>query len=86
LDQLKPFLQVLEQKANMEIWSDQNINQSDDWEGEIQKALFNADAAILLISQNFLGSDYINNVELPALLRSEKEKGLRIFPFQVRML
>jgi formylglycine-generating enzyme required for sulfatase activity len=80
LTKIDPFLKGLKQKADFEIWSDENIMPSNKWDSEIKKALFEADAAILLVSQDFLVSDYINNIELPELLKFVKERGLRIFP------
>ena len=83
LSKMKPFLKGLEKKADFKIWSDEGIRHSDSWDGEIKKALYEADAAILLVSQDFLVSDYINEIELPELLKSVKELGLRIFPLIV---
>lgn len=83
LEKLRPFFKVLEKKANFDFWSDNRIVPSSQWRGEIEKALFEAEAAIILVSQDFLASDYINDVELPTLFKSVSEKGLRIFPLIV---
>lgn len=80
LKRLKPFLQPLVRDEELKIWSDTDIKPSSDWHASIQKALSEANAAILLISQDFIASDYIKNNELPQLLNAASDRGLRIFP------
>jgi formylglycine-generating enzyme required for sulfatase activity len=80
LDKLLPFLRPLEREAKLQVWSDTDLQPSSDWRAEIQKALNEADAAIVLISQDFLASDFIASNELPQLLSAASERGLRIFP------
>jgi len=57
LERLKPFLQPFIREEDLRLWSDKDIKPSSDWHAEIQRALNDADAAILLISQDFLASD-----------------------------
>ncbi len=80
LDKLMPFLRPLERDAMIQLFSDTEIRASSDWHAEIQTAITDADAAILLISQYFLASDYVTTDELPELLASAAQRGLRIFP------
>ena len=80
LERLKPFLKPLVREEELQIWSDENIKPSSVWEADIQKALNESDAAILLISQDFLASDFITSKELPQLLSAASQRGLRIFP------
>lgn len=80
LENLMPFLKPLVRGEEMKIWSDKEIKPSSDWLFEIKKALFEADAAILLVSQDFLASDFIAINEVPQLLTAASERGLRIFP------
>jgi predicted nucleotide-binding protein len=63
--QLKPW----ENKNLLELWSDKRIELSQDWHQEIQQALEATAVAVLLVSPDFLASDYIRDHELPLLLR-----------------
>jgi len=80
LDRLKTFLRPLEREAQLGLWSDTDIQPAANWHADIQTALTDADAAILLISPDFLASDYVASDELPQLLGNARERGLKIFP------
>jgi hypothetical protein len=82
--ELKKWLKPLEQSDLITIWDDSEIKAGDEWRDEIEKALNSAKAAILLISQDFLTSEFITEVELPSLLDSAKEKGVKILWIAVR--
>jgi len=49
------------------------------WERQIQEVLDAACAGLLLVSQDFLVSNFINNVELPRLLDAAQRSGKRVF-------
>lgn len=83
LDQLRKFLVHFEDQ-DISIWDDRQINAGAQWKDEIQKALRDAKAAVLLISQDFLNSKFIKTEELPALLEKAKSDGLLIFWVPVR--
>jgi len=81
---IKKFLYVLEEQGVIEFWDDTKIQPGSDWKAEIQKALESAKAAVLLISQDFLISDFIKKFELPKLLKDAENKGKKIFWIPVR--
>jgi len=60
------------------LWDDNKIDAGDKWREKIGDALSQAKAAVLLVSDNFLASDYISDNELPPLLEKEKSGGLKI--------
>lgn len=77
-------LEVLERQDYLEVWTDDDIRFGDKWLREIEAAADQAAAAVLLITPDFLTSDFINQKEIP-LLRSLKAKlGLRLLPVIVR--
>jgi hypothetical protein len=59
-------------------WSDRDLK-GGEWEPQIQRAMKGAVATVLLVSDNFLASDYIIQKELPYLLKARSERGLMIF-------
>jgi hypothetical protein len=78
MKELKKWLKPLEQSDLIDVWDDTRIQPGQDWREEIQKALDDARLAILLVSQDFLTSEFISNDELPKLLDSAKNKGVEI--------
>jgi hypothetical protein len=56
-------------------WSDRAINVGDKWFEEIQKALKASDLGLLLISLDFLNSEFIAREELPYILHEEQIDG-----------
>lgn len=63
-----------------DLWVDDNIPGGGKWEQEIEKAIGTADMGVLLISANFLTSDFITNNEIPLLLRRCEKDGMLIYP------
>jgi hypothetical protein len=84
MERLQTHLRSLERFSNIEAWDDRRIEAGDDWLGAIQTALDNASAAILLVSADFLASDFISENELPALLQKAHNSGTRIIPVLVK--
>src|SRR5207249_3434720 len=50
------------------------------WREEIELALGRASIAVLLISADFLASEFIATKELPTILKAESERGLVVVP------
>ncbi|WP_010177683.1 toll/interleukin-1 receptor domain-containing protein [Aquimarina agarilytica] len=79
LDELRVHLSYLEREYKFEIWEDSKIRAGDDWRNEIYEAIEKTSIAVLLVSANFIASDFINSEELPALLEIAENKGAKIF-------
>jgi CheY-like chemotaxis protein len=79
---LKKFttnLGVLERRNLITVWTDTQIRPGAKWKTEIKEALTAAKIALLLVTPEFLASDFIRNKELPSIFRSARKKGLVIF-------
>ena len=65
----KPFLK------HIDFWDDSKIQPGKKWKEEIRTAISETKIAILLVSTDFLGSEFIATDELPPLLRAAEEEG-----------
>jgi hypothetical protein len=80
LDRLRVHLKPLERNGTLGVWDDTRIAAGQAWHGEIRQALEAAAVAVLLISADFLASDFIAGEELPPLLAAAERRGVRILP------
>jgi len=84
LDRLMVHLKPLEKEGLIDLWVDTRLRAGDKWEKEIKKALEQATVAILIISADFLASNFITDNELPPLLLKAEEEGVRMLPLLVK--
>ncbi len=84
LDEIKTNLKVLElNEIDFEVWDDTKIHSGANWKKEIEEALNDCKIAILIISTHFLASDFIQNNELPLLLKKAEKEETTILPLIV---
>jgi hypothetical protein len=84
-DALLSHLRVVQAGAEaIEVWSDDEIGAGEAWEAAIDKAVSRARVAILLVTANFLSSEFILRKEVPALLRRREQDGVRMIPLIAR--
>jgi hypothetical protein len=62
--ELQKYLSVLRRNKVISDWSDRRISGGTEWEGAIDENLKNAQIILLLISADFLNSDYCWDVEM----------------------
>lgn len=77
-DRLLIHLRAIADKV--EVWSDSAITVGESWHREIAKAISTADVAILLVSADYLASEFIASEELPRLLESSAHGRTLILP------
>jgi len=75
ITEFRPFLKVLEREYNIAFWYDRKIPGGSNWEEEIRNHMSRARVALLLVSQDFIASDFIHHEELPELTRAAKKDG-----------
>jgi hypothetical protein len=80
VSELRPFLLPLARAGRVAWWDDSHLQLGDDWEGEIERVLEEAQVAVLILSQDFLNSDFIREVELPRILARARQERLRVIP------
>lgn len=80
LTHLEPYLR----SGSVEGWCDRDIVSGSKWFDELQAALSKTSVAILLVSPDFLASDFIHDHELTPLLKKAELGGVKILWVQIR--
>jgi hypothetical protein len=80
LKRVRVHLRPLERRRVFKLFDDSQIEPGKRWKDEIKAALDRARVAILLVSADFLASEFIAENELPPLLKKAKNGGAIILP------
>jgi hypothetical protein len=83
-DKLMKSLSPLREKGRIEEWHDRKILAGESWGDEIDAALDRADIILLLLSNDFLDSPYINDVEVERALARHRDGTAVVVPILLR--
>lgn len=80
LSRLQVHLMPLARDFGIDLWDDTKIKSGMNWRQEINEAMRTARVAILMVSADFLASEFIVKNELPPLLAAASKEGTLILP------
>jgi CheY-like chemotaxis protein len=83
-DELQDHLAILERRGVIRSWHDRAIVPGHDWSQEIDQHLREADLVLLLISKDFVASDYIMGVELGLAMQRQQRGEATVVPILLR--
>jgi len=83
-DELSKHLAMLKRQHVITAWHDRRIGAGKEWENEIDEHLNTVDIILLLISSDFLASDYCYDVEVKTAMKRHDEGEARVIPVILR--
>jgi molecular chaperone DnaK len=81
---VKKSLTIIALNNGYRVWIDRMIDTGKYWEEEIYSEIEKSSIAILLLSNDFLSSDFILKNELPRIFAEKERRYLQVFPIMVR--
>src|SRR5215204_933285 len=82
--ELQTHLVMLRRNGVVREWSDRRINPGQEWDKQIDEHLESADIILLLVSPNFLASDYCYDIEVARAMERHEAGEARVIPVILR--
>jgi hypothetical protein len=83
-NELEKHLSILKRQGVISEWHDRKISGGSEWETEIDQQLQSASIILLLISSDFLASDYCYGKELKNAMERHEKGDARVIPIIIR--
>jgi hypothetical protein len=83
-ERLETHLKLLKRQGIIQDWHDRRISAGTEWEGQINQYLESAQIILLLISADFLASDYCYDKEMQRALARHEAGEARVIPIMLR--
>jgi TIR domain/AAA domain len=84
VEDLENHLSALKWQGHITTWHKRNISAGTEWSSETNKSLNTADIILLIISADFIASDYCYGVEMQQALARHTAKDVRVLPIIAR--
>jgi len=86
LIKLENHLSVLKRNGNIDTWNCRQLIPGEKWDGKIKQELEEADIILFLVSDDFLATDYIWDIEIKRAIERENENPakVKVIPIIVR--
>ncbi len=81
---LKSHLSPLRRQGLIDVWHDRDISAGTEWEQEISKHLNEAHIILLLISSDFMNSDYCYSIEMQRAIERHNSEEVCVIPIILR--
>ncbi len=82
--QLETSLVMLRRRGVVRQWSDRRISPGQEWDRQIDEHLESADIILLLISPDFLASNYCYDIEVTRAMQRHEAREARVIPVILR--
>jgi hypothetical protein len=82
--ELEKHLALLSQQDAIHVWHDRRIDPGAEWKKEIDKNLEEADIVLLLVSADFMASQYCTGIEMKRALERQNSGSTRVVPILIR--
>ena len=83
-EELETHLKILQRQGMIQTWSDRCILPGDEWKDEIDDKLNRADIILLLISSDFIASDYCYDIEMKRAMERHANDEAVVIPVVLR--
>jgi hypothetical protein len=83
LNEMRKMLAPVIKGNVVPVWHDQSIRPGKEWRREIATALRKTKVGVLLVTKNFLASEFINKVELKYLRENARTNRIKLLPVSV---
>ena len=84
VDELKRHLSLLMRRGDITLWSDAAILPGEVWTSKLSEEIEQADIVLLLVSADYLASDFAYMEEVPRLMRRAEEGTAIVLPLIIR--
>src|SRR5947209_3129916 len=84
LKKLKAHLRPLQRQGLIDVWYDRDISAGEEWEEEISKHLNSAQIILLMVSPDFMNSEYCYGSEMRRAIERHERREAHVIPVILR--